>query len=67
MEPLPPRACDLCVYGRGPEGDRCCSHPDATRADPVPVAVVRKFGHACGPEANLLYIKSWGPLRVGIA
>lgn len=54
------RACDLCLHGCGPQGDRQCTHPEATYRQPIPVVSVRAYGGACGPEARHLHIASWG-------
>lgn len=61
LTPLPNRACDLCIYGTGPEGDRRCEHPDGliNRA-PAPVVLVRALNGNCGPEARFLHMRSWG-------
>lgn len=61
LTPLPYRACDLCQFGSGPQGERKCDHPEATcRAQAVPVEIVRAYGGACGPEARYLHLQSWG-------
>lgn len=61
LTPLPFRACGLCAFGSGPQGDRKCEHPECTaRREGVAVTIVRSPGGSCGPEARHLHMPSWG-------
>lgn len=62
LTPLPNRACDLCIHGTGPAGDRKCEHPEGriTVHEAAPVAVVRAINGNCGPEARFLHMAAWG-------
>ena len=50
------RACDFCVHGTGPAGDRHCTEPTTRPAGtgPQPVHLMRDYAGACGPEARFL-------------
>jgi len=55
IQVAPERGCVLCRHGAcNAAGQRVCTCPDAGLPCPTPVALVRDFRGACGPEARFL-------------
>jgi hypothetical protein len=58
----PARTCQLCTHGVDIGGARCCAHQAVTGGNrpPQPWNLARLRGGACGPDACLLHLPTWG-------